>query len=1066
MHAKVGWSLAFGLLLSLVWLGGAYAAASLSVKVGDEFVIEDGGNGIRQFPGLTAFGDDLFITYSANTDVITDQPQSGSKVSRDGGITWGEERLGAAGQIAPGLLIKLANGNLIGFSFAHTRTGTRTSTFDKYTSTDNGLTWSTATATLTLPYDQYAFPAYPFRGAMSNTDYMLMPDGTLRLAMYGKYATDSSNRVLWAQSTDGGISWSVTSTIAYTPGIGPEGYDEVAVERVADHSLLAVMRVGQFTPLYQSRSSDNGLTWSVPTPLPGIDKSLTKSVMPALVNLSNGTLALVFGRPGGAMLFSEDGSGYEWGHYTPIYTDLTSGYLGIAEVAPNRLLVVGDRGTDWQGATDYEIWGKFVDVGKTNVSGAKIDLMAKYARGDMMVVTDLVYTDGSVPGASVSAAFDGDTQYGYAAMKPTTATPGQYTLALDRAYPVTALGIALHPVDAESADIYFSTDGVNWGSPVKSYTNALHPAVDITTFGAPIAARYVRVNVTGAGGGVPALHEIELYYKPDGFENDTTGSVPAGYTLFSGTAETSAARAYAGSKSLRIYDTSATTLSDIRRTTTPSQAKVLAFQYYPAATAVGHSFDIMSGNTAAYHLAIFNDGSLKWYNGTTWNLLSDSVKATVNQWNAIRIDASSARARVYVGGKLAGLAGRVNMASAAFDGFRFASSGTATVGDDFYIDELTFETDYNFDEDTFEHDPVGALPTGLGYSRQSGETAVVSDTVAYGGVKSLYLQDQVTDAISAFKKVAEPSPTKVWEFRLYPQSVANGVIFDIFGGTGSEAVYHLALFNNGQLKFYNGSSWVTLSTTVTVAFNQWNKVTVLADMTEAKVYRDGILVGTAGKNGSPAAKTMGGFRFGTGSTAGTGDAFYVDDVYFERGYTNDLDTFENDATGSAPLGYTAAMAAVGTARATEGTKSLRLYDTTSTAQAVAAKSVGRSGTKTVSFDLYPAAVPYGAMFDLKGNNAAIYHFSINSAGALRYYNGSSWIALTGAGPATIGAWNHVRVEASDRSADVYLNGVFAGTAGRWNTTETDFDGIAFTSGATAGTGDDFYVDNVMVMNEE
>lgn len=60
------------------------------------------------------------------------------------------------------------------------------------------------------------------------------------------------------------------------------------------------------------------------------------------------------------------------------------------------------------------------------------------------------------------------------------------------------------------------------------------------------------------------------------------------------------------------------------------------------------------------------------------------------------------------------------------------------------------------------------------------------------------------------------------------------------------------------------------------------------------------------------------------------------------------------------------------------------------------------------------------------------------------------------------AWNHIKIEANTINAKVYLNADAADTITRSSSAYIDVDEIAFSSGGTAPSGDDFYVDNVFV----
>ena len=138
------------------------------------------------------------------------------------------------------------------------------------------------------------------------------------------------------------------------------------------------MRVESFLPLYQSRSTDGGLTWSAPTTLPGVPPEETHSVDPELTLMANGTLVLSYGRPKTRMLFSLDGSGRNWGNLTETF-DHGTGYTGVREVAPNRLLVITENSVHKRINNGFhnlnlappKIVGKYIDVVRSAAAVAK-----------------------------------------------------------------------------------------------------------------------------------------------------------------------------------------------------------------------------------------------------------------------------------------------------------------------------------------------------------------------------------------------------------------------------------------------------------------------------------------------------------------------------------------------------------------------------------------------------------------------------------------------------------------------------------------------------------------------
>lgn len=199
-------------------------------------------------------------------------------------------------------------------------------------------------------------------GMVLDRSVLREPDGTLLATLYGHLAGQEKYNCTLVRSQDEGLTWNYVSTIAYAADIPGEGFCEPVLARVADGTLLTVMRTGggyeRKYPMYQVRSLDNGLTWSAPENL-GV-----YSVDPDLCLLSNGLLACSFGRPTMDIMFSPDGSGYTWSQPTTVFTGSSTCYSGLREVVPGRLLLVYDsnkEGSPWQ-AKDNQINAIFLDI--------------------------------------------------------------------------------------------------------------------------------------------------------------------------------------------------------------------------------------------------------------------------------------------------------------------------------------------------------------------------------------------------------------------------------------------------------------------------------------------------------------------------------------------------------------------------------------------------------------------------------------------------------------------------------------------------------------------------------
>ena len=145
-------------------------------------------------------------------------------------------------------------------------------------------------------------------------DLNLASDGSILSVVYPR---SLDGDVACHRSTDSGRSWRLQGRIAYEPDAAADplarsrtqGFTEPGSAFLADGSLLVMLRTTDglgVGPLYSSRSSDLGKTWSKPAVVN------TFGVMPRLLRLRNGVLVLSYGRPGAEVRFSLDGRGEVW----------------------------------------------------------------------------------------------------------------------------------------------------------------------------------------------------------------------------------------------------------------------------------------------------------------------------------------------------------------------------------------------------------------------------------------------------------------------------------------------------------------------------------------------------------------------------------------------------------------------------------------------------------------------------------------------------------------------------------------------------------------------------------
>ena len=145
-------------------------------------------------------------------------------------------------------------------------------------------------------------------------DLNLAADGSIMALVYPR---SMAGDVACHRSADSGRSWQLHGRIPYTPDLKADplaarrshGFTEPGSVLLSDGSLFVALRTTDglgVGPLYGSRSTDGGRTWSVPTVINAT------GVMPRLLQLRNGVLVLSYGRPGVELRFCHDGRGKSW----------------------------------------------------------------------------------------------------------------------------------------------------------------------------------------------------------------------------------------------------------------------------------------------------------------------------------------------------------------------------------------------------------------------------------------------------------------------------------------------------------------------------------------------------------------------------------------------------------------------------------------------------------------------------------------------------------------------------------------------------------------------------------
>ena len=351
------------------------AIGTAPFDISDTVTIDDGEQVGFPLGGVVVpNGDDrkrILIPYSGHPDEI-DAAGFLLGASDDGGASWADgQDLNPMPDVAGVTLTKLRNGDLISVNF-HTYmkdgTGDRQAVMETSVSDDNGETWTDRSGTMETPEAMRPIgaserPGTRLGGFVPLHTIVEDPDGTLYMSAYGYYEQDEKYRQILLVSEDGGVDWSTagTVTVADPEMIGVQGYDgpsEGAIERLADGSLIMVMRVGWRLPMIYSRSTDDGVTWSDPKPIDvGPEGQDLLSVQPTLELLPTGELLLMVGRPGLVMTISESGLGDDW--TVPVGIDYVNSENGSFTVLdPTTVIAAGDRGR----AAPWEVWSRQVTI--------------------------------------------------------------------------------------------------------------------------------------------------------------------------------------------------------------------------------------------------------------------------------------------------------------------------------------------------------------------------------------------------------------------------------------------------------------------------------------------------------------------------------------------------------------------------------------------------------------------------------------------------------------------------------------------------------------------------------
>jgi hypothetical protein len=291
------------------------------------------------FPFAAMFPNgDINLHFSVGRHTVNERAKA--LISHDRGRTWGEatQEIPAAGVAA------LPDGTVVSLAAYRAQAGEDGSAQGTLRrSPDGGVTWERKTVPIkNLPAGTRIY---------GHRSMVAMPDGSLLWTYYALRPGETKYHCGLLRSADRGDTWERFSEIASDPNAPDEGYCEPVMVRLGNGDLLAMMRTGSASPMFQARSTDGGRTWSAP------EQVMDHGVCPDLCLMESGVLVCSYGRPNVSIMFSYDGTGTKWEDAQVLYGarggrtadpdwarwSYGSSYTTLLELEPGLLMLFYDQ---------------------------------------------------------------------------------------------------------------------------------------------------------------------------------------------------------------------------------------------------------------------------------------------------------------------------------------------------------------------------------------------------------------------------------------------------------------------------------------------------------------------------------------------------------------------------------------------------------------------------------------------------------------------------------------------------------------------------------------------------
>src|SRR5579875_2682379 len=216
-------------------------------------------------------------------------------------------------------------------------------------------------------------------------------------------------------------------------------------------------------------------------------------------------------------------------------------------------------------------------------------------------------------------------------------------------------------------------------------------------------AGLVTLLVSGfASGAGAAARPARPHLTARTFESDPAGSVPPGCTTPSGALPATVTNAcgYRSRQSLLVNDESTTAVAEIQCPAPAQTGAEFDFEIYPAQlrngfllTLLGNLSTYPGGPRPVFHLEVTPSGSITWYDNAGWTQIAPAGTVPMAAWSHLRLQVPTDQqeAYTYVNGRYVGQSGPWGVRAVAdITGYDFSSAGTATAGDEVYVDNVVY----------------------------------------------------------------------------------------------------------------------------------------------------------------------------------------------------------------------------------------------------------------------------------------------------------------------------------------------------------------------------------------